>query len=139
MKKPSTTIYKSSLESAREQQELIDKTITWAEIKYGEAIGEGLDRIVFDAGEEVVKIPKHSAGIAANYSEEYKYQRWEDQGIYAKCWIKEINQGIPILFMEKVDPITEYEDLPDWVDFIDCRQVGYTADNRLVAYDYASH
>lgn len=42
------------------------------------------------------------------------------------------------LVMEYVRQAKEsWEDLPRWTYGVDCKQVGYTHDGRLVAYDYA--
>lgn len=50
----------------------------------------------------------------------------------AKCRLH--NSGI--LIMEYVEQVS-LDNLPDWCDFVDCRQVGYNRYSQLVAYDYA--
>ena len=106
----------------------------------------GRNRNVFDMGSYVVKIPKNFYGMGDNEwegsvsnanedPEEIQYARtrliyWED---------------IPIVFMEYVEPATSTEIVekigaePEWVACVDCGQVGFNKNGRLVVYDYGIH
>jgi hypothetical protein len=67
-----------------------------------------------------------------------RYEEHKKENIYAECSIHH-DKDIPILTMERVSP-TEFkkgEKKPSLVDHVDCAQVVYTTDGRLVAYDYA--
>jgi hypothetical protein len=130
-----TPITKDSCPTNAELNEILAGVHYWANKEYGEPIGSGLYRIVYDAGDEVCKIPKSFYTIGMNYSEEYKYQRYQKEGILAKCYIIHKND-FPLLYMEKVILATDFKNLPDWVGGIDCMQVGYTKEGVLVAYDY---
>lgn len=50
-----------------------------------------------------------------------------------------VPEGMDVLVMEKVDihgvSHLGYKDMPDWVGSVDCAQVGYDRNGRLVAYD----
>lgn len=42
-----------------------------------------------------------------------------------------------ILVMELIDTkFLKPEEQPEWVDFVDCAQVGFNRKGKLVAYDY---
>ena len=92
----------------------------------------GRTRATFDRGDgTVVKIPFTGEGFASNAFE----ARHNDPGIsLAKCEIG-WHGDAGFLVMERVTPITDYTDLPEWTGWVDCAQVGHTADGRLVAYD----
>lgn len=38
--------------------------------------------------------------------------------------------------MEKVQPVSDYKNLPKWTYYVDCQQVGYSNSGELLAYDY---
>ncbi len=56
---------------------------------------------------------------------------------YARCKIININD-VGCLLMERLEVINGHgtPNLPYWVDFIDCGQVGYDKKGRLKAYDF---
>jgi hypothetical protein len=105
----------------------------------------GRTRNVIDLGSWVVKLPKTEVGILDNLQEHdtgsyFRIVNMKNLDIvqYPKTRLVAIAKYkyIPILFMEKVTLIKDTYNLPNWVDQIDGRQVGYTKDGRLVAYDY---
>jgi hypothetical protein len=105
--------------------------------RYSDLYGEpllGRTRAVFDRGDGfVIKVPLDDEGLLDNWSE----SRHDDEGLpLAKCTL-EADGDCRILVMERVRMPTaeEARALPDWTDWIDCRQVGWTADGRLVAFD----
>lgn len=101
-----------------------------------ERLGFGRNRQVFVIDEDlVIKIPRNEEGVHDNYWEESVYIRNKDDGIYAKCEVIH-EDGIALLKMQRVKICSSTENLPDWVKFIDCQQVGYTNDGQLVAFDY---
>lgn len=108
--------------------------------KYVE-LGRGRNRLTYDMGDGwVVKIPLHMYGMEDNLTESKIYNETKDNPEnycvqYAECMIFTY-KDIPLLIMEKVEPITHYYDFPDWADYVDCQQVGYTKDGKVVAYDY---
>ena len=98
----------------------------------------GRNRITYLFSNHVVKIPVDDNGVADNDWEgslsngeslndpnEVQYAR--TRLIYVK--------DIPIVLMQRVKPAFELN-LPDWVNSVDCGQVGYTKAGRLVAFDY---
>jgi hypothetical protein len=100
----------------------------------------GKHRVVFFdlKNDQVLKVPfKKESGIAANFQE----LDFQDENL-AKTELDEklsLKFGIPIIRMELVqvvDDIDDIKNLPDWVVCIDCQQVGYTKQGRLVAYDW---
>lgn len=109
-------------------------------------LGCGRNRIVYllPSGKNVIKIPLSEAGENNNYDEAFRYsKRIERKSIpLARC---RMVKDTPYLIMEYViDPFAiqhrrKYTlcNMPTWVEFVDCRQVGYTRQNKLVAYDYA--
>lgn len=104
--------------------------------KYGLPIGCGRNRMVFRTQDgHVIKLPINDDGFMDNARE----STWDDPGIpLASCEIKTIisrGQEIDLLVMEEVTPITKRDEMPDWADYVDCQQVGYSKDGRIVAYD----
>lgn len=99
-------------------------------------IGQGRTRAVFllPGGRYVVKIPVDEMGYHDNWSEARQAKRdgWLYKHQVARCRL--MKNGW--LVMEYVKPATG-EELPDWVGSVDCGQVGWTRDGRLVAYDFA--
>ena len=98
---------------------------------------KGRHRIVFidHKNDEVLKVPsQYESGIAANF------QELDIQGKHlAKTKLDEqlsVRFGIPIIRMELVQEAGGRKNQPSWVNYIDCQQVGYTKDGRLVAYDW---
>lgn len=103
----------------------------------GMPIASGRNRTVFksECGEWVYKLAHHVSGEIDNAYEAKCWAKGHEEA--PECYETEI-AGVPVLRMEFV-AATSGKDLPDWVDFIDCRQVGYTKDGRLVAYDLGVH
>lgn len=104
--------------------------------KYGKPVGSGRNRVVFDRKDgTVVKIPKNWDGEMDNARE----ANWESEEIpLAQCHeeiVGQDNKQMTLLVMEKVTPVPGLKNLPDWTSWVDCQQVGYTKDERLVAYD----
>jgi hypothetical protein len=107
----------------------------------------GRNRVVFDMGTYVVKLPRHALGFGDNdwegsisngsdsTSEDVQYARTR---LYYYKGIHGIK--IPLLFMERVDSDIwkdkHYKDFPDWVGSVDGGQVGYNKQGKLVAFDY---
>lgn len=102
----------------------------------------GRTRAVFDMGDgHVIKVPLNGEGFMANRSEALTSAS-EDQFIpVAKCWQEDREEfpggPVGVLIMEKVTPLEKvsYKELPDWVGYVDCGQVGYDKSGKLVAYD----
>lgn len=101
--------------------------------------GAGFSRtsLLSPRGKFLVKIPRNDDGVQDNYNESDNYNCLVDRrGRLAKC---RMVPGTHLLMMEFVR-VVYYNQIPSpipmWVDTIDCQQVGYTRDGRLVAYDY---
>ncbi|CAA9364783.1 MAG: hypothetical protein AVDCRST_MAG68-5076 [uncultured Gemmatimonadetes bacterium] len=101
-------------------------------------IAESRTRAVYDRGDGyVVKVALNHEGFIANSRE----ANWTSTEVpLAPCWFEwPADGGDAVLVMEKivrfVESIDEYNALPRWTGFVDCAQVGYLADGRLVAYD----
>jgi hypothetical protein len=97
----------------------------------------GRHRAVYDAGRNVLKVPRHEKGYYDNLWEHDKSRSYglrpDVNGIfYARC--RALPSGI--LVMEKVIDPPSRMSLPDWVGYVDCQQVGLTRDGRIVAYDF---
>jgi hypothetical protein len=111
--------------------------------KFWELIGEGRNRIVYGRGNYVVKVPLNEDGISDNYHERWTWLHRDEGFSYARCRLI----GALLIMQYARFPVEgktdengwhEYrKDLPWWVDFIDCQQVGYNRFGELVAYDYA--
>lgn len=102
-----------------------------------EHLGTGRQRAVFRLNEDcVLKVPISAEGQISNWVEAHTYQssRNETPCIYAACR-PSLFEDLPCLEMEFVEQGCP-DPAPDWTDFIDCRQIGWTRDGRLVAYDY---
>ena len=106
----------------------------------------GRNRVVFDMGIYVVKLPRHALGFSDNEWEGSVSNEGNDEGYvqYAKTRIfyyKGLHEfSIPVVFMERVNSDIrqgkKYKDFPDWVGSVDGGQVGYNKHGKLVAFDY---
>lgn len=128
-------IYKPSKHMPKIVHDLFEKYS-----RRGRFLGAGRNRVVFQVNPKwVVKIPRNSAGFTDNDWEgsvSNSPESTEDDIQYART-IMVYLEGCPLLFMEYVTQAeVKYEELPDWVGFVDCGQVGYNASGKLVAYDY---
>lgn len=104
-------------------------------LKEYEYLGYGGTRAVFDMGDgNVLKVAYNHDGIEANRRE----ATWERTDIpVAECssYKDEYDSGLCVI-MEKVSiPHTWDIDVPDWVGYVDCGQVGFNKNGELVAYD----
>lgn len=102
----------------------------------------GRTRAVFDRGDgHVIKVPLNGEGFMANRSEALTSASDDTFIPVAKCWQEERTEfpgdTVSVLVMEKVTPIGKinYKELPDWVGYVDCAQVGHDRHGNLVAYD----
>ena len=103
-----------------------------------ELLGEGRNRATYRVSADwVVKVPRCEAGIFDNESESETYGCLG--GNLAACSVFYEEGGIPVLFMEYVEPVCLGASAPSWVSFVDCGQVGYTRAGKLVAYDYGRY
>lgn len=117
----------------------VEAALAKAHQLYGDPIC-GTTRATFamPCGTKVLKVPYTECGIAQN-RDEAKHN--SNPGPYyahvplADCRLVEDENGVPLLEMERVTPVTSKSGLPVWVGDIDSDQVGHTADGRLVAYD----
>lgn len=108
----------------------------WARRMYGPEIGAGLYRRVFlESPTHVIKVPRNEWG---DYCNEGEAQAAPTDARYARCeMFAHAQTGVCLLRMERVVRFpTRRDDLPGWTHSIDCQQVGWTADGRLVAYDW---
>lgn len=99
----------------------------------------GRTRIVALTTDYALKIPVNGEGFIANANEAQAYENYRDGVKYAlpmaKTSIDEEN-GITFARAELVEIYRgSRRDLPSWVDWIDCAQVGHTREGVLVAYD----
>jgi hypothetical protein len=119
------------------------KAIQYFLDKRAEFLGYGSTRICFaDDSGRVIKIPFRRSGYTASSREVTTYENFHkdpDAGWtpVAECFFTEL-EGIQIwlLSMERVQTFSRRgKVLPDWVDTVDCGQVGYNSNGELVAYD----
>lgn len=97
--------------------------------------GQGRGRLAIRRGNYVYKFPVNESGESWNFREADKYYCYKGNmyGIpLAKCRL--LSSGV--LVMEYLEPIPQSE-VPDWADFVDCRQVGRNSKGVIKAYDYA--
>lgn len=95
-----------------------------------EFIGEGRNRRVYKHKGYVVKIPINEYGLADNEFEAQTFKKWHKEFPYARCRMVGV-----CLVMEYVEHTFEKK-LPEWTMSVDCGQVGYNRDGKLLAYDY---
>lgn len=106
----------------------------------------GRNRITFDMGRYVVKLPSNFDGFTDNDWEgsvsngPEQLARPTEFIQYARTRLAVVGE-IPICLMDRVDTNVRRKKyagrvLPDWVNSVDCQQVGYTRRGRLVAYDW---
>lgn len=115
-----------------------------------EFIGCGTTRICFADGPlRVVKIPYTAIGANASAREIENYENfqelpeedWFDPEIHyvptAACRYLGLGfKHIKLLTMERIWEFPRFgAELPRWVDWVDCGQVGYNSVGELVAYD----
>jgi hypothetical protein len=94
-------------------------------------LDSGRHRSVFEHRDWVIKVPLSDWGVLDNTREALAYKK--DKEHLARCRMLS-----DLLVMEKVVPYTGAKNkLPKWVDYIDCGQVGYNREGKLVAFDYA--
>lgn len=101
----------------------------------------GAYRLVFDAGDTVIKIPLNADGLKDNAREAQHYAgKVEDyhEGVpMASCQLEYNERGMPYLVMEKVDMVQVHRyDRPAWAKSIDNFQFGRSRiTGEFVAYD----
>jgi hypothetical protein len=101
----------------------------------------GAYRMVFDAGDKVIKIPLNADGLTHNAEEAQHYAgKVNDyhKGVpIAPCQLEYNHRGMPYLVMEKVDMVQVHRyDQPEWAKSIDNFQFGRSRiTGELVAYD----
>lgn len=106
-----------------------------------QCLGAGISRVTFDVGNGlVVKVPFSDNWY--NESEAKKSEASASSGKHDLAQAVTIcEEGVLVLIMEKVTPVEDDSEIPhdkrNWAHSFDCAQVGWTADGRLVAYDYA--
>ena len=111
-----------------------------------EFLGEGRHRRTYRHKNWVIKVPKGENGLYANRCEARKYREYFDKpdrdGIYyAACRLMKngylVMEYLDVVCTPNHTPSKYYNySLPDWAYEVECCQVGFTRDNRLVAYDY---
>lgn len=89
------------------------------------------------SGKHVIKVPICYRGQYANEQEarDYRDGSFLGRSRLARCREAKLD-GQWVLVMERVEPANGV--LPEWTDFVDCRQVGYNRKGNLVAYDWAT-
>lgn len=127
-------------------------------------LGEGRMRRTFLAPHKrfVLKFPTYEEGLYGNRSEAELYQRFKNNPdhsrygmVYAPCRL--IQNAILMMWAVKesfgesdgdreaarnqsyVQFNNRSRGLPSWVNEVDCQQVGYLKNGRLVAYDYTKN
>lgn len=98
----------------------------------------GSTRITFIGSDFVYKLPKNYSGVRANINEA-KYYRSEGKKFpVAACRVIYLDENklLPILMMEKVEPLGYGSPKPDWAEYyVDGGQVGINRKGEIVAYD----
>lgn len=110
-----------------------------------ELLGRGGHRAVFQADDPgwVFKVALSSRGQTANELESIRSLRYGKGSLipFADCHLS-TTLGTEVLMMEWVkpynimDPPCRLGELPEWVQWVDFVQVGWTNEGELVAYDF---
>ena len=109
-----------------------------------EWIGTGTSRICFSypGSTTVIKVPFSAEGQEASVNEAQAFENFQKYPAVctpiADCNIVDFTAtfGMKLLVMERLFEFpTVRIALPDWVARVDCGQVGYNSEKRLVAYD----
>lgn len=102
----------------------------------------GRNRAVFIMGKYVVKIPRCWDGVADNdWEGSVRHSPHPEEAKYVRTRMVYVDE-IPIVFAEYVKPASIKDmksilgTVPSWTDAIDCQQVGFNREGRLLAYDY---
>lgn len=104
---------------------------------------EGRTRYVYLLDDNrVAKVPVDEDGLDANYREAHWSESVGKTGYIPiadasiETWTSADGTELDVLVMERVEEaLLAYKDMPDWVGSVDCAQVGYDREGRLVAYD----
>lgn len=94
----------------------------------------GSTRRVFDAGAVVYKV----GDAETNECEAEHYASGDSHVPIAPCRIVYTHMGVSILIMQTVNPLRDYDQLPEWAHLIDSKQVGFTPYGEVVAFDIGS-
>lgn len=109
-----------------------------------EWVGTGTSRIcfTFPGSNLVIKVPFSTAGYTASIREEQAFKDFEKYPQactpIADCSFMDFTAafGMKLLVMEQLHEFpSSLTGLPGWVFSVDCGQVGYNAQKKLVAYD----
>lgn len=110
-----------------------------------ELLGRGGHRAVFQAEDPdwVFKVAMTPRGKEANERESVLSLQYgkEDRIPFADCHLAPV-LGVEVLMMEWVAPFNimspqvPFGELPEWTQWVDFAQVGWTNQGELVAYDY---
>lgn len=103
-----------------------------------EFLGMGRNRIVFGNENYVIKFPLNGSGEIDNCWEGslYESENPNPEDVQYPYSRRIEYKGFVCCMMERVFPVRDYKNLPDWTMSVDCCQVGYNNNKRLVAYDY---
>ena len=110
-------------------------------------IGKGLGREVFDSRSKynVWKLPYARSfhdGDEENFREYNSFisglYQYEGRNYLARCRLINTSDNRNVLVMEKVEYAEYQNNMPFWVNFVDCQQVGFNFKGQLVAYDYGN-
>lgn len=113
-------------------ENIFEKAVRAAKSIYGEPIGIGRHRIVFQDKDWVIKVPISASGVKACL-EEIKTKDNRHAISYKDKMSKKLN--LPIVRMEYVQHIGPQKHLR-WTYNVDGGQIGITKDGRIVAYDW---
>ncbi len=101
----------------------------------------GKDRLTFDLGDMVLKIPRRPDYVKINECEAELYMRARQPGhkffgrLAETCLL--IIRDIPCILMEKLIPLEDGQE-PEWAYDVDCAQVGLNPrTGEILAYDFA--
>lgn len=115
-----------------------------------ESVQSGRNRLTFFFPTYVIKVPRNMSGNSDNEHESCmgKYalkNRKNNRGVPMARTRLMSNEPIYIIAMERVEHLgwpgaeKHYNGMtPDWIDFVDCGQVGLTRSGEVVAYDYGN-
>lgn len=122
-------------------------------------LGSGKDRYTWLSPNKryVIKFPKHEDGIYANQNEAKYYAKYKNQPdhngvVFAPCrliahsillmqaMVSTLGDTSGCIIARDTEAVRYCMDTrPDWVDHIDCDQVGKLMNGRMATYDYGDY
>jgi len=113
-------------------KQLLPNVLSRLEAKHGPFF-KARHKAIFTSKFIVIKVPLNERGLIDVFHEAHLYSKKDDKNL-APSKIVLINE-LPVLFMQKMDT-GPHDNLPDWAQNVDAKQVGLNIKGQFKAYDY---